>query len=327
MDRKLDAFLHALMQNMIITVSGEKLARDLNVSHSTVTRWVDKLRHFGIDIHGELFTGYRLVRLPDVLLPQLIRSRLNTTLLGKSLFHFYSVDSTNAFAMRLIEHGYKVADGTVIIAESQTAGKGRLGRSWHSERESGLYVSMVLYPKAAPSLAPLLTLATTIAAHNAIERATGLDVDIKWPNDLLIGGRKVAGVLAEMQAEIDRIKMLVIGIGINVNHESFPTDIAERATSLRIATGRPHSRIEILADFLQEFESLYMTFEKSGPGGIVQNWMRLSSFAHGRKIEINDGVRRIAGTTRGLNPLGALRVEQADGRIEEVYSGEVVSWE
>jgi BirA family biotin operon repressor/biotin-[acetyl-CoA-carboxylase] ligase len=327
MDRKLDALLHALMQNMTITVSGEKLARDLNVSHSTVTRWVDKLRRFGIDIHGELFTGYRLVRLPDVLLPQLIRSRLNTILLGKSLYHFYSVDSTNAFAMRLIEHGHKVADGTVIIAESQTAGKGRLGRSWHSERESGLYVSMVLYPKASPSLAPLLTLATTIAAHNAIERATDLDVDIKWPNDLLIGGRKVAGVLAEMQAEIDRIKMLVIGIGINVNHESFPADIAERATSLRIATDRPHSRIEILADFLQEFESLYLAFERSGPGAIVQNWMRLSSFAHGRKIEINDGVRRIAGTTRGLNPLGALRVEQADGRTEEVYSGEVVSWE
>jgi len=327
MDRKLDELLYALMQKMMITVSGEKLARDLNVSHSTLTRWIDKLRHSGIEIHGELFTGYRLVRLPDVLLPQLIRSRLHTHTIGKSLYHFYAVDSTNAFALRLIEHGYKVAEGTVVIAESQTAGKGRLGRSWYSERESGLYLSIILYPKAPPSLAPLLTLATTIAAHNAIERTTRLDVDIKWPNDLLIGGKKVCGILAEMQAEVDRIKMMIIGIGINVNHESFPEEIAGRATSLRLASGRPQSRIEILVDFLEEFEGLYTTFEQKGPRVIIDRWTRLSSFANGRKIEIHDGVRRIAGVTRGLNPLGALRVEQQDGRTEEVYSGDVVGWE
>ncbi len=327
MDRKLDELLHALMQNMMITVSGEKLARDLEVSHSTLTRWIDKLRQSGIEIHGEVFTGYRLVRLPDVLLPQLIRSRLHTNQIGKSLYHFYTVDSTNAFALRLLEHGYKVAEGTVIIAESQTAGRGRLGRSWHSERESGLYLSMVLYPKAPPSLAPLLTLATTIAAHNAIERATQLDVDIKWPNDLLIGGRKVSGILAEMQAEVDRIKMMIIGIGINVNQDSFPDDIAGRATSLRLFSGRLQSRIEILVDFLEEFEALYMTFEREGPRAIIDEWTRLSSFANGRKIEIDDGVRRIAGITRGLNPLGALRVEQPGGRTEDVYSGDVVSWD
>lgn len=327
MDRKLDELLYALMQNMMITVSGEKLARDLNVSHSTLTRWVDKLRRAGIDIHGELFTGYRLTRLPDVLLPQLIRSRLHTNTIGKSLYHFYTVDSTNAFALRLLEHGYKVVEGTVVIAESQTAGKGRLGRSWHSERESGLYLSMVLYPKAPPSLAPLLTLVTTIAAHNAVERATHLDVDIKWPNDLLIGGKKVCGILAEMQAEVDRIKMMIIGVGINVNHESFPDEISGRATSLRLASGRAQSRIEILVEFLEEFESLYLTFEQKGPRAIIDRWTRLSSFANGRKIEIHDGVRKIAGVTRGLNPLGALRVEQMDGRTEEVYSGDVVSWE
>src|SRR5438874_13800567 len=135
MDRKLDELLYALMQNMMITVSGEKLARDLNVSHSTLTRWIDKLRQSGIEIHGELFNGYRLVRLPDVLLPQLIRSRLHTNTLGKSLYHFYTVDSTNAFALRLIEHGHKVAEGTVVMSESQTAGKGRLGRTWLYQRE------------------------------------------------------------------------------------------------------------------------------------------------------------------------------------------------
>src|SRR4051794_26639056 len=135
MDRKLDELLHALMQNTMLALSGEKLARDLGVSHSTLARWIEKLRAAGIDIRGELFTGYRLVRLPDVLLPQLIRPRLRTRFMGRTLYHFYDVDSTNLFAARLLDHGHNVPEGAVVIAESQTAGRGRLGRSWHSERE------------------------------------------------------------------------------------------------------------------------------------------------------------------------------------------------
>src|SRR5207249_4280187 len=133
MDRKLDELLYALMQNMMIVVSGEKLARDLGVSHSTLVRWIEKLRAAGMEIRGELFTGYRLVRLPDVMLPQLIRPRLRTRALGRTLYHFYEVDSTNVFASRLLNHDRKVPDGTVILAESQTAGRGRIGRFWHSE--------------------------------------------------------------------------------------------------------------------------------------------------------------------------------------------------
>jgi len=327
MDRKLDELLYALMQNMMITVSGERLARDLGVSHSTLVRWVDKLRHAGIEIRGELFTGYRLVRLPDVLLPQLIRPRLHTRLIGRNLYHFYDVDSTNLFASRLLAHGRKLPEGTVIIAESQTAGRGRLGRTWHSERESGIYFSMVLFPKAPPSLAPLFTLATAVAMHNAIERYTGLDIDIKWPNDLLVGRQKFCGILSEIQAEVDLVKTMIVGVGVNANHEHFPEDIAHRATSLRIASGRIQSRIEILSEFFEEFENIYMDFERKGTAGIIDKWTRFSSFANGRKIEIHDGVRKIAGVTRGLNPLGALRIEQKRGDIEEVYSGDVVAWE
>ena len=255
MDRKLDELLFALMQNMMLTVSGEKLARDLGVSHSTLVRWIDKLRAAGIEIRGELFTGYRLVRLPDVLLPQLIRPRLRTRILGRNLYHFYDVDSTNLFAGRLIAHGRKVPEGTVVIAESQTAGRGRLGRSWHSEREAGIYFSMVLFPKAPPSLAPLFTLATAVAMHNAVERYSGLDIDIKWPNDLLVGGKKFCGILSEIQAEVDLVKTMIIGVGLNANHERLPEDIAGRATSLRIASGRIQSRSEILLEFLEEFEN------------------------------------------------------------------------
>src|SRR3989442_2988256 len=327
MDRKLDELLHALMQNMMIPGCGEKLARALGVSHSTLQRWIDKLREAGIEIRGELFTGYRLVRLPDVLLPQLIRPRLRTAEIGRNLYHFYSVDSTNAFAARLLAHGRKVTEGTLIIAEAQTEGRGRLGRSWHSEREAGLYFSMVLFPNAPPSLAPLFTLGTAVAMHNAVERYTGMDIDIKWPNDLIVGGKKFCGILSEIQAEVDLVRHMIIGVGLNANHETIPADISERATSLRIASGRIQSRIEILLEFFEEFENIYMDFERKGPRGIIDQWTRFSSFANGRKIEIHDGVRKIAGITRGLNPIGALRIEQKGGRVDEVYSGDVVAWE
>src|SRR5262249_36178595 len=226
-----------------------------------------------------------------------------------------------------ISHGHKIHEGTVIIAESQSAGRGRLGRSWHSEPETGIYFSMILFPKTPPSLAPLFTLGTAVAMHNAVERYTGMDIDIKWPNDLLIGKKKFCGILSEIQAEVDLVKTMIIGVGVNAHHERLPREIADRATSLRIASGRIQSRLEILSEFLEEFENIYMDFERKGPRRIIEQWMRFSSFANGRKIEIHDGVRKIAGVTRGLNPLGALRVEQKGGQTEEVYSGDVVAWE
>jgi BirA family biotin operon repressor/biotin-[acetyl-CoA-carboxylase] ligase len=327
MERKLDELLFSLMQNMTIAVSGEKLAHDLGVSHSTLSRWIDKLRATGIEIRGELFTGYRLLRLPDVVLPQLLRPRIRTREIGRNLYHFYTIDSTNAFASRLMAHGHKVPHGTLVVSESQSAGRGRLGRSWHSQPESGLYFSLIVHPRIPPSLAPLLTLGTAVALHDTIERHTNLDVDIKWPNDLLINGRKVCGILAEMVAEVDMVKTMIIGVGLNVNHQDFPEDLAGRATSLRIASGRMVSRIEILLEFCEDFERLYSEFDAKGPDAIISPWLRSSSFANGRKIEINDGVRVLKGTTRGLNPLGALKIEQNDGRLEEVYSGDVVHWE
>jgi BirA family biotin operon repressor/biotin-[acetyl-CoA-carboxylase] ligase len=327
MDRKLDELLYALLQNMTIAASGEKLARDLGVSHSTLVRWIGKLRNAGFEIRGELFTGYRLVRLPDVLLPQLIRPRLRTQLIGRHLYHFYDLDSTNLFAARLLARRIPVPEGTVVLSEAQTAGRGRLGRTWFSQREAGVYLSMILHPKAPPSLAPLLTLATAVAMHDAVERYTGLDIDIKWPNDLLVGGKKFCGILSEIQAEVDLVKTMIIGVGLNVNHESFPEDIRHRAASLRLASGRIQSRIEIVLEFFEEFENIYVEFAAKGPARIIERWMRQSSFANGRKIEIHDGVRRIAGVTRGLNPLGALRVEQKGGEIEEIYSGDLIVWE
>src|SRR5262249_42064233 len=161
-----------------------------------------------------------------------------------------------------LSHHRTIPEGTVILAEAQTAGRGRLGRSWHSEREAGLYFSMVVFPKAPPSLTPLFTLATAVAMHTAVERYTGLDIDIKLPNDLLVGKKKFCGILSEIQAEVDLVKMMIIGVGLNVNHERLPEDIASRSTSLRIESGRIQSRIEILLEFFEEFETIYMDFER-----------------------------------------------------------------
>jgi BirA family biotin operon repressor/biotin-[acetyl-CoA-carboxylase] ligase len=323
MDRTLDELLFALMQNMTLAVSGEKLARDLDVSHSTLVRWIEKLRAAGMEIRGEPFTGFRLVRLPDVMLPQLIRPRLRTRSLGRTLYHFYQIDSTNAFAARLLSHRRQVPDGAIVIAEAQTAGKGRLGRQWHSATESGLYFSMILRPRIPMSMAPLFTLATAVAMHDAIERDTRLDVDIKWPNDLLVNGKKICGILAEVSAEADRVNTLIVGVGLNVNHTTFPEELAGRATSLRMASGRIQSRIEVFLEFLEEFENVSAQFEKTGPQSIVDRWTERSSFANGRRLKLNDGFRVLEGVTRGLNSSGGLRIELNSGRVEDVYSGEV----
>ena len=314
------------MENMTIAVSGEKLARDLGVSHSTLARWIDKLRASGAEIRGELFTGYRLTRIPDIVLPQILRPRLRTHTLGRSFFHFYSVDSTNAFAARMLAHGRPVPDGALILAESQTAGRGRLGRSWHSEPENGLYFSVVLKPQVSPSLAPLFTLACAVALHHTVERIAKVEVDIKWPNDLLIEGKKIAGILAEIHAETDRIHSLIMGVGLNVNHQGLPVEIADRATSLALASGRHQSRLDLLVEFLEQFEGIVDRFKVSGPAVVVSEWSRHSSFAEGRQVEISDGYRVVRGATRGLNSVGALRVETSPGTIEDVYSGDVIKW-
>ena len=326
-DERLDEILYFLMQNMTIPVSGEKLARDIGVPHSRVIRWVDKLRSEGVEILGEPFTGFRLTRLPDIMVPQLISDRLHTRALGRNLYHLYRVDSTNSFAGELLSQNNQIPHGTLVVAESQTAGRGRMGRDWVSSPQVGLYSSIILRPKISSNLAPLLTLGTAVAAHNSIERVTDLEVDIKWPNDLLVGGKKICGILSELQAELDRIQAMIIGIGINVNHEELPDEISDKATSLRIESGRVHSRIEILLEFIHELEWLYGRFLEKGPAVIIESWSRLSSFANGRTIEVHDGVRSIRGETSGLNALGALRITQASGVIEEVYSGDVVHWE
>src|ERR1700686_3053355 len=178
----------------------------------------------------------------------MLKQRLKGSLFGKHVYHFFKTDSTNRVALELGHAGEP--EGAVVLAEEQTAGKGRAGRAWQSERAAGIYVSLLLRPRLAPVQAPLLTMMAGLSAHTAIQAQTGLAVDLKWPNDLLIGGKKGGGILRGMYAEPAQVRFVIVGIGLNVNQEKFPSELSASATSLRVESGRPQSRLELLGRLL-----------------------------------------------------------------------------
>ena len=192
-DRRIDKLLGLLVDNATVVVSGAKIARQVGVSRSAVWRWVGTLRGLDVRIKGHPKTGYQLETVPDILVPELLQPRLKGTPFGRRLHHFFKTDSTNSVALALAADGEP--HGTLVVAEEQTAGRGRLGRAWHSEKTSGIYLSLILRPEMAPQQAPLLTLVAGLAARDAVVQVTGLAVDLRWPNDLLTGGKKFCGIL------------------------------------------------------------------------------------------------------------------------------------
>src|SRR5262245_19653029 len=190
-DKRLASLVTLFANNATISISGARIAREIGVSRSTVWRWIEQLREVGVRVKGRPHTGYFLERVPDVLTPELLRGRLNSSLFGKRIFHFFCTDSTNRVGMEL---GYAgEPEGAVILAEEQSAGRGRAGRSWHSERAAGIYATLLLRPRISPMQAPLLTLMAGLSAHTAIQAQTVLQLDLKWPNDLMLNGKKVGG--------------------------------------------------------------------------------------------------------------------------------------
>src|SRR5215470_4009894 len=244
-DRRITALVTLLAENATIVISGARIAREIGVSRSTVWRWVQRLRELGVRAKGHPRTGYYLEKVPDLLTPDMLGSRLKGSLFGKHIYHFLRVDSTNKVAMQL---GYTgEPEGTIVLAEEQTAGVGRAGRKWHSERGTGIYVTLLLRPKISPMLAPLLTMMAGLSAHAAIQARTGLALDLKWPNDLMLNGKKLGGILTEMYADTTMVRFVIVGIGINVNQEKFPGELSTIATSLCAESGKNESRLELLA--------------------------------------------------------------------------------
>jgi BirA family transcriptional regulator, biotin operon repressor / biotin---[acetyl-CoA-carboxylase] ligase len=320
-DRRLASLLTLFANNATIAISGSRIAKEIGVSRSTVWRWVERLREVGVRVKGKPNTGYFLERVPDILTPDMLRNRLKGGMFAKRIHHFFRTDSTNRVAMELGERGE--SEGAVVLAEEQTAGRGRAGRTWHSERGTGIYMTLLLRPRLAPVEAPLLTMMAGVAAHAAIEAQTGLRVDLKWPNDLLIGGKKVGGILTEMHAEPSLVRFVIVGLGINVNQEKFPGELGATATSLRAASGVRQLRAELLVRLLREFESDYNQFLREGGQRVTERFTRVSSYATGKRVQVSSGTGWYAGTTAGLSPEGLLRVTREDGQTVTVIAGDV----
>jgi len=320
-EHKIDRLVHLLVKNATVVVPGPKIAEEIGVSRSTVWEWIEKLRELGVAIKGHPRHGYQLEKLPDILVPSLVRAELLHAEIGHKIIHYFRTDSTNSVALQLDEH--EAPHGTVVIAEEQTVGRGRLGRNWYSEKSSGIYTSIILRPPLSPAAAPILTLLAGIAVHEAVGSVSGLEADIRWPNDVLVNDKKVCGILTEMKAEVDRLHMVVLGIGINVNHRSMPEGLREIATSLARESGVHYSRQQVLAELLRSVERYYHMFLTEGHAAVVREWSKVSSYAEGKRVRVKAGGNDYSGVTAGLDSSGALKIRSDDGRNHLLVAGEI----
>ncbi|SPF39666.1 Biotin--acetyl-CoA-carboxylase ligase [Candidatus Sulfotelmatobacter kueseliae] len=305
----------------MVVVSGTKIAQEIHSSRSEVWRLIQQLRGLGVDVAGHPATGYQLRSVPDLLLPEILRPLLRGTIFGQHLHHFYKMGSTNMAAMAAAAEG--APEGSVFLAEEQTAGRGRGSNSWQSPRSTGIYCSVVLRPAQPPAEVLVLSLAAGLAVRAAIQQVDSrVQPDLKWPNDVLIGGQKVCGILTEMNAEATRVRYIVVGIGINVNQASFPTDLA--ATSLRLATGSEWSRVELAAALLKSLDREYrqLTGDADARSSILRRFAENSSWVNGKAVRIEENGSLSEGTTEGLDERGFLLVRTPSG-VKTVLSGTV----
>lgn len=303
--------------------SGAELAQRLGVSRAAIWARIEELRALGYEITASPHAGYRLVSAPDVLHADDLRSQLGTTrVVGRDLRVFRETTSTNDIVAKLARDG--VPEGAVVFAESQTAGRGRLGRRWQSPAGQGLWFSVLLRPALRPQEATQITIAAATALARAIREHTGLAPSVKWPNDLLIRGRKVAGILTELTAEPDRIHHLVLGLGVDVNQTAvdFSPELRRIATSLRVEAGRSLNRAGLAVAILRELDHDYARL-LSGQFETVANEWEALDLTLGRDVTILIGERRVRGRAESLDDDGALLVRSEHGHLERITGGDV----
>jgi BirA family biotin operon repressor/biotin-[acetyl-CoA-carboxylase] ligase len=320
-DARLGVIVRLLMEHATVVVSGTKIAEEISSNRSEVWRLVQQLRGLGVDVAGHPSSGYQLRSVPDLLLPEILRPFLRGTIFDSHLHHFYKIGSTNTAAMAAAAEG--AAEGSVFLAEEQTAGRGRGANTWQSPRSTGIYCSSVLRPLLPPSEVLVLSLAAGLAVQSAIRQVDArAQPDLKWPNDVLIGGKKVCGILTEMNAEATRVRHIVVGIGINVNQSSFPKELP--ATSLRLVTGSEWSRVELAAALLKSLDREYRQLigDADARESILRRFAENSSWVRGKKVRIEENGSAFEGTTEGLDPRGFLLVRAAHG-VQTVLSGTV----
>jgi BirA family transcriptional regulator, biotin operon repressor / biotin---[acetyl-CoA-carboxylase] ligase len=303
-------------------VSGEEISRLLKLSRTAIWKRVKKLRTLGYVIEALPRMGYRLIQSPDLLLPTEIDPLLRTEWMGRKVHYFNSVDSTNSTAYQLALDGAK--EGETVIGEFQEKGRGRLGRQWVSPPFLNLYLSVVLRPKIPPHQASLITFMAAVAVAETIERHSGLTPSIKWPNDLLLRGKKVAGLLNEIHSETDRIHFVILGMGVNLNMDAkeFPKEIRTQATSVKAEQGRPVSRKAFAALLLEELERWYDIFLKEGGAPVLKAW-RDRAQIQGKEVRVTSFDEVQVGRAVDVDSDGALILETRGGERKRIVAGDV----
>ncbi|MDF2532712.1 MAG: biotin--[acetyl-CoA-carboxylase] ligase [Clostridia bacterium] len=304
-------------------ISGEEISGSLQVSRTAVWKYVNQLKNMGYVIESQTKKGYRLLESPDSLQPQEMKGNINTEVIGQNLTFFEQVDSTNLYAKQIAEGGF--LDGTVIMADEQLNGRGRMGRSWVSPKGKGIWMTIMLKPKINPADASKVTLLAACAICRAIEEICGLYTKIKWPNDIVLNGKKLCGILTEMSAEIDEINYLIIGIGVNVNIDldDFPKELQDIATSIKIEKGDKVIRKELAAAIINNFERYYKGFIKTGSIKDYINEYKEKSAVLGKEVIVKSSILELQGTVVDISEEGQLQLELKDGSIKEIISGEV----
>lgn len=320
----MEELLQVLKEHQGEYVSGELLAQRAGVTRSGIWKQIRQLREVGYLIESAPRKGYKLLDLTKELHPFEIGAGLNTKVMGRTIYYQRVVDSTNFWAKSLARQG--VPDGTLVIAERQEAGRGRLGRTWASAEGLGLWISLILRPQIPPAALAGITIATAVSMAQAIADITKLQVKVKWPNDLLYEDKKLAGILAELNGEMDRVNYLIVGIGLNVNHSEtdFPSELAGQATSLRLIGGKPYDRKLIIQSYLSHFEQAYAQLSVGALDQIIA-YAKQHSATLGKWVTINRGFdKHISGEAVDLDQDGSLWLRDAAGEKLKVFSGEII---
>jgi len=300
-------------------VSGQELSGKLKISRAAVWKHVRELRRHGYSIEAVTNCGYRLKSSPDKISAAEIQAGLDTRYIGKNAFCHESLSSTMDEAARLAREG--AAEGTVVCADAQTKGRGRMGREWVSPKSKGIYLSVILRPDLPITEVAKITLMTAVAVADAVRNISGLDARIKWPNDLLLGKKKIAGILTELNAEVDRVNFLIVGIGVNVN--AGVRQLPDTATSLLIGAGKSFRRAEVARHILEGLEARYEEVRRCGFGEILKSWRQISATL-GRQVQVSDGGKTITGIAIDLADDGGLLIRDNSGKIIKRMSGDVV---
>lgn len=309
----------SLLRRSQAYVSGEEISGQLNISRQALWKHIQELKDKGYDIAAVPHLGYRLEASPDRLFDYEVSRHLETRYLGRKIYYFDTLSSTMDIATQL---GIKGAlEGTLVLAESQTKGRGRLGRAWFSPKYKGIYLSVILRPKMPLSQATIFTLLSAVSICEAVKESAGLDVNIKWPNDILLNNKKLGGILTELNAETDKINFVVVGIGLNVNSEK--KDLISGATSLKSAKRANIDRVTLLQEILRKIENNYFLLQHKAPDVIINKW-REYNITLGRRVKVYSQKEHYEGEAIDIDKDGALLLRNDHGLTQRITAGDVV---